>query len=230
MRILKLNKTDEIFHILEKETKRFVPPLIDQVISQFGKDPFLILISCLISLRAKDITTIHVCRTLFGKAKTPLEILLIEQSDLEKIIFRAGFYKNKAKTVRFVSNVILKKFNGKVPCDYNDLISIKGVGPKTARLVMGMAFAIPMVCVDTHVHRISNRLGIIKTKTVEQSVMQLERVLDKSFWIKWNNFLVMWGQNICLPGNPKCRICGIKDFCKYWRSNSFANSVRKSVG
>lgn len=225
-----MKNLEKIICALDKHTKNFTPPLIDTVIDEYGKQPFLILIACLLSLRAKDVVTIHVVRDLFDKAAThpisklaasrarllsitPQDILKIKQHELERIIFRSGFYKNKAKALREVSKTIIEKFGGKVPKSYEELISIKGVGPKTANLVLGMAFDIPAICVDTHVHRISNRLGIIKTKTAEQTLLALEKILPRKNWVLWNKLLVMWGQNVCLPHTPKCAICAINKYC-----------------
>ena len=229
---------EKIIYELDKHTKNFTQPLIDIVIDEYGKQPFLILIACLLSLRAKDVMTVQVVRDLFrraapppypktGKARafkaansrvhalmvTPQAILQIKLPELERIIFRTGFYKNKAKALREVSKTIIEKFGGQVPNSYEELISIKGVGPKTANLVLGMAFGIPAICVDTHVHRISNRLGIIKTKTAEQTLVALEKILPRKHWILWNKLLVIWGQNICLPRGPKCNICAINKYC-----------------
>ena len=212
---------------LEKCTPKFTPPLIDTVIDEYGKEPFMILVACLLSLRAKDVMTIHVVRDLFTRAKTssglraksslasvvPQDILKIKLPELERIIYRTGFYKNKAKVLHEVSKVIIEKFGGKVPNSYDELIAINGVGPKTANLVLGMAFDVPAICVDTHVHRISNRLGIIKTKTAEQTLLALEKVVPRRYWTLWNKLLVIWGQNICLPRGPKCATCAINKYC-----------------
>lgn len=200
---------------LELITKKFAPTLIEQIIDEYGKNPYLILISCLLSLRARDKTTIYVCRSLFSLAKTPQDMLKISQSKLEKIIFRSGFYKNKAKAIHDVSRAIVNKFHGKVPKTYAELISIKGIGPKTANLVLGMAFEIPAICVDTHVHRISNLLGIVKTKTPTQTQLELEKIIDKKYWIKWNNLLVKLGQNVRLPKSPKDLKRVLLDYCKF---------------
>lgn len=206
----------KIIKLLEENTKKFTPPLINLIIEEYGKKPYLILIACLLSLRAKDTTTIHVCRGLFSRALTPEAMFKISHNELEKIIYKSGFYKNKASTIHEVSRVILEKFDGKVPQNYDQLVSIKGVGAKTANLVMGMAFGVPAICVDTHVHRISNRLGIIKTETPEQTQVELEKMLDKKDWIKWNKLMVMWGQNVCLPTSPKCCSCAIRMRCKFF--------------
>ena len=205
----------QIITILSKETKKLTLPLVDTVINEYGKKPFLILISCLLSLRAKDVVTINVCHTLFESAQTPQELLGIELKKLEEIIFKTGFYKTKAKTLHHVAKIIHEKYDDQVPDNPEDLLAIKGVGLKTANLVLGLAFGIPAICVDTHVHRISNRLGLIKTKTAEQTEIALQEILPKKHWILWNKLLVMWGQNKCAPRTPKCSQCAIKHLCAY---------------
>ena len=133
---------------------------------------------------------------------------------LEKIIFRTGFYKNKAAVLHSISADIIKRFNGQVPQTLPDLLSLKGVGIKTAHLVLGLAYDVPAICVDIHVHRISNRLGLINTKTVEQTEEGLRRLLPQHYWILWNKLLVMWGQNVCVPISPKCSGCPLASHCK----------------
>lgn len=189
-------------------------PLIDILTNEYGKDPFLILIACLLSLRAKDTTTVHVCRALFAVATTPQVLCAMDRARLEKIVFKTGFYKNKARILQEVSQALLDRFEGRVPDTFEELISIKGVGLKTANLVLGLAFDKPAICVDTHVHRISNRLGLIATKTVEQTEQTLQKKLPQRYWTVWNKLLVMWGQNICVPLSPKCSQCAIKSECK----------------
>jgi len=202
-----------IIKLLEKNINKFTPPLIDQIIDEYGKKSYLILMACILSLRVKDISTVHVCRALFAKAQTPDQMLKISQPELEKIIFKSGFYKNKAKIIRSISDELLKKFGGEVPRTYDQLIGINGIGPKTANLVLGLAFDQPAICVDTHVHRISNRLGLINTKTPEQTEMALKKILDKKYWIRWNKLLVTLGQNICTPTSPKCSLCAAFSYC-----------------
>ena len=205
---------ETIVRALTKATENFTPPLTDIIIDEYGKDPFLILISCLLSLRAKDVMTIHVCRDLFAHARTPKQLLAIPVARLEKILYRTGFYKTKARVVRHVSQTLLDRYDGKVPQTVDELLSIKGIGTKTANLVVSMAFGEAAICVDTHVHRISNRLGLIKTKTVEQTEKALQKVLPKKYWSVWNQLLVMWGQSICTPVSPKCSQCDIRNVCK----------------
>ncbi|MBM3893397.1 endonuclease III [Candidatus Dependentiae bacterium] len=206
--------TDKLIYTLKKNITYFTPPLIDLIVTECGHDPFLILIACLLSLRAKDTATIHVCRVLFNRVRTPAELLSMDRQELESIIFKTGFYKNKAEVLQHVSAVLLQRFQGKVPGTYKELISIKGVGPKTANLVLGAGFNVPAICVDTHVHRISNRLGLIKTATVEETEQVLKKILPPKDWIVWNNILVVWGQNICVPISPKCSQCAVVGQCK----------------
>lgn len=205
---------NEITKILKKNITNYTTPLVEQIIKEFGKDPFLILISCLLSLRAKDSVTIWICKDLFKKSKTPKQILSLTTSELEKIIYKIGFYKNKSKVLHEVSETILERFNGKVPANMKELLSIKGVGRKTANLVMGLAFDTPSIIVDIHVHRISNRLGLIKTNDPFESELALQKILLKKNWTNWNKLLVTWGQNICVPVSPKCSLCALNKLCK----------------
>lgn len=203
----------DFIKILTQETKKFERPLSDLIIGEYGKDPFLILMSCLLSLRAKDTVTIQVCRDLFRLAQTPEQIVHMPVATLEKIIHKIGFYKNKAHTLRYVSRVLLEKYNGIVPETREELLAITGIGPKTASLVLGQAYDIPSICVDVHVHRISNRLGFIKTKTPGATELALQKLLPKKEWINYNTLLVMWGQNICTSVSPKCRRCALNRLC-----------------
>lgn len=207
-------KITAIVRILRKATKGYELPLSDQIIKEYGKDPYLLLISCLLSLRARDVSTIHVCRELFKYAKTPKELLAIPLVKLEKIIYKTGFYITKARVLRLVSQRLLDDFGGKVPKTKEELLSLHGVGQKTANLVLSLAFGIPAICVDTHVHKISNRLGLVKTKNADQTEKALEKILPKKYWIEWNRLLVMWGQNVCVPISPFCSLCAIRPYCK----------------
>lgn len=209
-----MNVIDSIVFLLKKHTKKMPKTLVDQVIIEYGKDPFLILTACLLSLRAKDIVTIHVCRDLFARAKTPEGLLLISDKDLEKIFFRLGFYKTKVKVLKHVAKIITQEYKGSVPGSYQKLIKIKGIGPKTANLVLSVVFSRPAICVDTHVHRISNRLGLIKTKTPEQTEQALKKILPVKYWSNWNTWLVTWGQQVCKPVNPQCFTCALQRLCK----------------
>ncbi|MBT5015288.1 endonuclease III [bacterium] len=170
--------------------------MMSSIIDTYGKNPFLILISCILSLRSRDAKTLSVCVDLFAKAITPEELLALPPSQLESILYPIGFYKQKTQTLRHVSAELIKRFNGKVPQTEEDLLSIKGVGRKTSALVLSSAFDIPAICVDVHVHRIANLLGIVHTMTPHQTEMELMRLLPKKYWHECNSLFVMFGQNV----------------------------------
>lgn len=204
-----------IIHLLRRHTKQFDKPLMNFIIDTYGKKPFLLLIGCLLSLRSKDVVTIQVCKDLFAVAQIPQEILNLSRGKLEQILFKLGFFRNKANALHEVSRTIIEQYDGKVPNSVDELLKIKGVGRKTANLVVGLAFDIPAICVDVHVHRISNRLGIINTNTPYETEMALQKILPRTHWIEWNKLLVMWGQNVCTPRSPKCSRCVLKRHCKF---------------
>ncbi|MBD3340043.1 MAG: endonuclease III [Candidatus Lokiarchaeota archaeon] len=176
-------------------------------------DPFKILISTILSARTRDTNTRRVTKKLFSRYKTPKEISEASIETLEELTYESGFYKVKAARIKEVSKIISNKFEGKVPNNYDDLKSLPGVGAKTANCVLAYAFKIPAICVDTHVHRISNRLGWIKTKRPKQTENALKELIPKSQWIRINKLFVPFGQQICLPNNPKHEKCPIKDIC-----------------
>lgn len=180
---------------ISRATASVTPPLSVSIIKEYGQDPFLLLISCLLSLRAKDSKTLPITRELFAHARTPQEILEIPLVQLEKLIYSIGFYKNKARTLRSVSADLIKRFGGHVPRTLPELLSIKGVGHKTANLILGMAYGIPAICVDVHVHRLANMLGLVHTKTPLETEKELEALLPKKYWIEVNHTLVALGQN-----------------------------------
>ena len=178
------------------------------------KDPFKILISCLLSLRARDENTEKVSAKLFEVADTPQEILKLSTRKLEKLIFSSGHYHKKARTLKEVSKTLIKNFNSKVPDEKEKLFSIKGVGPKTANIVLNFAFNKLVIPVDIHCHRIPNRLGWIKTKTPEQTEIELMRIIPKKDWRRFNAIFVQFGRDICQPVSPFCSKCPIEKFCK----------------
>lgn len=190
--------------LLQKAVATCTQPLGIVVAHDYHKDPYLLLISCLLSLRAKDSKTLVVVRELFKKVHTPEQLLKLPLAELERMIYSIGFYKQKAKTLRSVSADLIKRFNGQVPSNEEQLLSIKGVGRKTANLVLSMAYDIPAVCVDVHVHKIANLLGFVHTKTPEQTEQELRQLLPKKWWTGVNHVLVQLGQNIkkVLPNLP----------------------------
>jgi len=203
----------QIIKILRKATRKMVDPAVTQIVTEFGQDPFLILISCLLSLRTKDTISLPISRNLFAIARTPQALIKIPISKLEKILYSIGFYRKKARLLHNVSKDLIKRFDGRVPNTKAELVSIEGIGPKTANLVLAEGFGIPAICVDTHVHRIANRLGLVKTKTPDQTEKALARIVPKRYWIELNPLLVIWGQNICQPVLPRCSICPLKSLC-----------------
>ncbi len=176
-------------------------------------DAFKILIACLLSLRARDENTEKVSKQLFAVASTPEEILKMPTKRLEKLIFSSGHYHKKAQTLKYVSQVLLEKYNGKVPDNKEELLSIKGIGPKTANIVLNFAFGQCVLPIDTHCHRVPNRLGWVKTKTPEQTEKELEKILPKKYWCEFNGIFVLFGRTICQPVSPLCSQCPINNLC-----------------
>ena len=178
------------------------------------KNPYLVLISCILSLRTNDKTTYPATLRMLELAKTPQKMMNVDVETLSNAIYPVGFYKNKAQQIIDLSKLIIEKYDGKVPNTIEELVKIKGVGRKTANLTLAKGFLEPAICVDVHVHRISNRLGWVKTKTPDETEFKLRKILPKKYWLNFNTLLVTHGQNICKPQNPKCEECAIKDLCK----------------
>ncbi len=202
----------EIVRIIKKEYRKFKTPFVT-IDAEKTREPFRVLISTIISLRTKDSTTEEASNRLFKLASTPEDMLKIKIPRIEKALYPAGFYRVKAKTIKEVCRELVKKYDSKVPGDLDELLKLKGVGRKTANLVITLGYNKPGICVDIHVHRIFNRLGYIKTKTPDESEFALRKKLPKRYWIDINSLLVAYGQNICKPVGPKCDICKISDMC-----------------
>lgn len=196
---------------IEKQTKKLKRPLIEQASRK--DDPYRTLILCILSLRTKDTITKDVGRRLFKLAPMPKDILRLKPSKLKKIIRPVGFYRNKTAVILEITKRVLKEYSGKVPDTLDELIKLKGVGRKSANLVLGTCYNVPAICVDTHVHRISNRLGWVNTKQPRHTEEDLKRVFNKRYWIRLNPVLVSFGQNICTPLSPYCSKCPVNDFC-----------------
>ena len=176
-------------------------------------DAFKILISCLLSLRTQDKNTEKASNNLFAVATTPETILALSDAELENLIFSSGHYKKKARTLKHVSEIILRKFSGKVPETKEELMSIKGIGPKTANIVLAFAFGKAVLPIDTHCHRIPNRLGWINTKNPEKTEEELGKILQKKYWKDFNAIFVQFGQTMCKPISPLCSKCSINNYC-----------------
>ena len=177
------------------------------------KDPYLVLIACILSLRTNDRTTYPATCRMLELAKTPQEMMQVDEDTLAEAIYPVGFYKNKARQIIELSRQIVEKYNGKVPDSIEELCKFNGVGRKTANLVMTLGFGVPAICVDVHVHRIFNRLGYIKTSTPEETEFVLRKKLPVEYWIPINTLLVTHGQNVCRPINPKCSECPVFAYC-----------------
>ena len=202
-----------IIKILRIATRDMVEPAATTIVKQYGRNPFLILISCILSLRTRDTVSLPASQRLFEHAQTPDTLLLLSPATIQKLIYPVGFYRQKTKQILDICAILLKKYKGKVPHAYEELIDLPGVGPKTANLVLGTGFNIPAICVDTHVHQVSNRLGLVKSKNVTETEEQLKVLLPKKYWTEYNKLMVIWGQNICVPISPKCSICPLLPLC-----------------
>lgn len=182
--------------------------------------PFSILIGTILSARTKDESTTKVVKSLFAKYKNAKQLANAKVKDVEKIIKSIGFYHVKSKRIIEVAKIIDSKYNGKVPDNLDELVELPGVGRKTANCVLVYAYEKPAIPVDIHVHRISNRLGLVKTKTPEETEQELMKIVPKKFWIEINDTFVMYGQNICKPVSPMCTVCKIKKTCKFYKTKS----------
>jgi endonuclease-3 len=186
---------------------------IDRFVTANGPDPFRILIGCLLSLRTKDEVTYPATERLFAQAKTPREMLALTDRAIAKTIYPVGFYRTKAKQIRAISKMLLARHGGRVPDTIEELLLLPGVGRKTANLTVTLGFGKPGICVDTHVHRISNRLGWVATRSPDDTEAALRRVLPKRWWIPINETLVRHGQQVCKPISPMCSVCPVTRAC-----------------
>ena len=205
------NKIERVMRILERHYQYKERTTLNRM--RRKPNAFRILISCLLSLRTRDENTEKVTKKLFSIAKTPQEILSLPQKKLEKLIYSSGHYKKKARTIRHVSSVILKKFKGRVPDTEQELLSIKGIGRKTANIVLCFAYNKRVIPVDVNVHRIANRFGWVRTKNADKTESELKKILPKKYWREINGLFILHGKNICVPVSPKCSVCPVKKYC-----------------
>jgi endonuclease III len=205
-------KINDVIKILKKELAVGTMPIVSHL-AENQRDPFVILISTLLSLRTKDEVTEVATDRLFSLASTPEEMLKVPQAKIAKTIYPVGFYHVKAKTIHSVCRDLINRFNSQVPDDLDELLSIKGVGRKTANLVVSLAYGKEGICVDTHVHRISNRLGYVKTKTPDETEFALRAKLPHKHWIIYNTIMVAFGRKTCKPVSPLCSQCPIFKYC-----------------
>ncbi|MGH7886180.1 MAG: endonuclease III domain-containing protein [Thermodesulfobacteriota bacterium] len=201
-----------VIEILKERSKNWDVPIVT-LTAISSKDPFKVLISTILSLRTKDETTAEASRRLFEKADTPRKILKLSEKELQKLIYPVGFYRVKAKNILDICSILIKNYKSQVPDNLDELLKFNGVGRKTANLVVSLGFGKPAICVDIHVHRISNRLGYLKTKNPFETEMKLREKLPRKYWIDYNSVLVAFGQKICRPVSPICSECAVENYC-----------------
>jgi endonuclease-3 len=205
----------KVFPILKKQAQGLDVPWIENMVhkDQLNRDPFKVLISCILSLRTQDKTTGAATERLFKLAPDVKALSVLPVGKIEKAIYPVGFYRVKAETIKELSIALITKYDSKVPDEIDELLKLKGVGRKTANLVITLGYNKPGICVDTHVHRITNRWGYVKTHTPEQTEFALRKKLPPAYWLEINGLLVAFGQNICRPISPMCSKCDINRLC-----------------
>jgi len=194
-------------------------PVIDLVAAQ-THDPFKVLVGTILSARTKDQTTAEACKRLFARVQTPADLRQVPRTELERLVFPVGFYHTKAAHLHALPDALDAKFGGRIPETVEELCELPGVGRKTANLVVVLGFDKPGICVDVHVHRICNRLGLLRTQTPFETEMTLRRILPKRYWKTWNSYLVSFGQTQCLPVRPRCTSCPIRKYCDTGRDGN----------
>ena len=199
--------------ILQAEAPNWTETALTEVAQTMGRDPFKILIGCLLSLRTKDETTGPAAARLFALAGTAEDMLHLSVEQIARAIYPVGFYRTKAGTILEICRTLTERHGGQVPATMEQLLALKGVGRKTANLVLTLGFQTPAICVDTHVHRISNRWGYVRTNNPADTEFALRRKLPKAYWMVYNDLLVSFGQNICKPISPLCSQCPLESMC-----------------
>ncbi len=207
------NQIIEVLKVLERESRKWNKPYVEEV-KKRTYDPFLVLVSCILSLRTKDEVTHQASERLFLHAKTPEDILKLGEKKISELIYPVGFYRIKARNLVKISQILKVNYHSKVPDTVEELLKLPGVGRKTATLVVSLGYGKPAICVDTHVQRIANRWGLVKTKTPEETERELKKRIPKDYWRLVNSILVAFGQTICKPVSPFCSKCPVEKFCK----------------
>jgi endonuclease-3 len=201
-----------VITILKKEIKAFKVPVVG--VYAESRDPFIVLVSCILSLRTRDKVTFEASERLFTLANTPKKLAALPVTAIEKAIYPVSFYRVKAGTLKKLGRDLLERYGGRVPDSLDELLTLKGVGRKTANLTLTLGHRKPGICVDIHVHRISNRLGYVKTAEPDETELALREKLPKKYWMIYNDLLVPYGQNLCAPVSPKCGSCKLTRYCK----------------
>lgn len=208
---MKNQQIHETVRILRQTVGEWEDPAVTQVAKK--RDPYRVLISCILSLRTQDETTHHASGRLFGLATRPEEMIRLSPEEIQKAIYPVGFYRNKARTILEISRTLIEQYGSRVPNEIDEILKLKGVGRKTANLVVTLGYGKPGICVDTHVHRITNRWGYVATRTPEETESALRKKLPQRYWIEINDMLVSFGQKICRPISPKCSTCPLRIYC-----------------
>jgi len=203
---------DQVVKLIRTALKGLPDPSVT-LVGKRWKNPFMVLISCVLSLRTKDETTLPASERLFALADSPQKMLKLSVKKIEKTIYPVGFYKTKARNIHSICHDLIERYDNRVPDEIDELLTLKNVGRKTANLVLTEGYGKLGVCVDTHVHRISNRLGYVDTKTPEETEWALRDQLPKKYWIEYNSLLVVYGQNVCKPVSPLCSGCTVRSYC-----------------
>jgi endonuclease-3 len=201
----------DVARILGRTVGQWEDPAVTQVAQK--RDPYLVLISCILSLRTQDNTTHQASERLFRLASRPDQMITLSSKQIQQAIYPVGFYRNKARTILEISRTLIEKYGGRVPDELDEIIKLKGVGRKTANLVVTLGYGKPGICVDTHVHRVTNRWGYVATKTPEKTEFALRKKLPQRYWIEINDMLVSFGQKICRPISPMCSTCPLSPYC-----------------
>jgi endonuclease-3 len=203
---------ENVIRILRKEVDGFEETSVTRV--SRSKSPYKVLISCILSLRTKDKVTIKASERLFSLADSPKQMICLKEKEIEQAIYPVAFYRVKSRNIKKVSKIILEKYNSKVPDKIEELLKLPNVGRKTANIVVTQGYGKYGIAVDTHVHRLSNRLSYVRTKSPEETEFALREKLPKKHWIEYNDLLVTWGQNVCVPISPWCSKCAVRSFCR----------------
>jgi endonuclease III len=209
---MKIILIENIYSTLKTYVKDLPVPIVELIEAQ-TKDPFKVLVTTILSARTKDQTTAMVVKKLFKNIKKISDFNTYSEKQIAELLYPVGFYKTKAKHLKKLPKVLQEQFNGNIPSTVDELVKLPGVGRKTANLVVAVAFNKPAICVDVHVHRISNRLGYVQTKTPYETEMKLREILPKKYWKTFNTYLVAFGQHTCTPISPHCSKCPITKWC-----------------
>lgn len=209
---MKPDKVHKIFNILKRDFAKNIAPITE--LARRADNPFRTLVATILSTRTKDECTAEVCNRLFKVVQIPSDFRRFSIKQIEGLIFPIGFYRTKARHLRMLPDVLETRFNGRIPDSLEELMELPGVGRKVANLVLAQGFGVPAICVDVHVHRICNRLGLIQTRTPLETEMALEGILPRRYWRDWNTLLVSFGQRVCAPTSPRCSACPLAGLCE----------------